>query len=110
MNVPRAVVIASLVSGLAAQNRVWHLTAPAVGPFGELVAVIGDRDGDGHADVVRDVWFPLPSYGSWLFAHAWTFSGRTGQLLTAGPIGASVLFTAGDVNDDGCGDYIITAP
>jgi hypothetical protein len=106
---PRALVFLLATSVMVSQHRAWYVNAPASGPFDELLAVIGDRDADGHADVVRSVVFVPPAIG-YMVAHAWTFSGRTGQLLTAGPMGAGVLFTAGDVNHDGCGDYVIAGP
>ena len=98
-----------LASAVSAQHRVWRFNAPSAGPFGTQVAVIGDRDGDGHSDIVKPVWVPISPGSASRLPYAWTYSGRTGQLLTAGPWGAYDLRTAGDVNGDGRGDYIMQA-
>jgi hypothetical protein len=103
---PRVSVLTLTVAIVVpAQHRVWRVSSPLAGPSSSAVAVIGDRDGDGHADIVKPIW--VPWLGSTLAPHAWTFSGATGQVLSSGPLGAGVLATAGDVNLDGCADYIM---
>lgn len=99
----------AIAAPLVSQHRVWRVDAPAAGPLTSQVAIVGDRDGDGHSDFVRPVWTPIPQYGSALWPHAWTFSGRTGQVLTIGPFAAYNPVTGGDINGDGHGDYIMAA-
>lgn len=94
------------VASIALSQRVvWRIPSPSVGPFGDDFAVIGDRDGDGHDDVVRTVWIPIYPGAIEKNPHAWVYSGRTGALLAQDARLAGRLATAGDVSGDGIGDY-----
>ena len=88
----------------------WLAPSPSLSAFGWALASIGDVDGD----YVRDIAVAEESVGVYLF------SGGTGRLLLFWPRAlwhpscwtgfASAIADAGDVNQDGWGDILVSTP
>lgn len=89
-----------------AQQQVRRIDSPPQGPFGNQMAIIGDKNGDGHYDIAVAVYVPIVPGGSSLTPEVWFFSGTTGQPLGQGRRMFTELASAGDSDGDGIGDYV----
>lgn len=108
-----------LTAPLAAQGGTWNLSSRFDGGaagdnFGYSVAVAGDVDGDGLADLISGALWADPG-GRSMAGTAAVYSGLTGAVLHTFEgqfmrdyLGASVA-GAGDVNGDGIADLIVGA-
>lgn len=83
--------------------------------FGHRLAVIGDTNNDNYDDIVIGA-FAADVYGDVDRGRVYVYSGKTGKLLYritgehAGDMFGYMLENAGDINNDGVNDLIITAP
>lgn len=86
------------------------------GELGASVAVVGDIDADGYADVVVGV----PGFGAVVAGGVFVYHGgpsgleSTDRLRVTGPAAAAqfgrAVSPSGDVNGDGYGDFLVGAP
>ena len=107
---------AALLAGAAsAQTMLQTLTgASASDQMGDSVAIVGDVDADGYADV--GVGVPYADVGGVNAGSIRVVSGRTGAnlyvfhgLVAGDRLGESIA-PAGDVNNDGFADFVAGAP
>lgn len=111
-----AVVGAAFVFSAATGKQLQHWVGTEnVAGFGEVVAAIGDLDGDGHGEVVvaaprtNDESHSKPGEVS-------IYSGATGKLLRhwtgrqAGELFGRMVVAAGDLDGDGIDDLAVGAP
>ncbi|MCU0862528.1 MAG: VCBS repeat-containing protein [Planctomycetes bacterium] len=103
-----AAMLAGVLSTAGAQQQVMRIDRPPQGPFGNQLAAIGDRNGDGHADIAVAVYVPIIPTSSTLVPELWFFSGSTGQPLGQGRRNFIQLASAGDSDGDGVGDYVLS--
>jgi hypothetical protein len=93
-----------------ATGGILHQMSSAVGNFGEVVATVGDLDGDDRPDHLVSARFA--SAGGKVFL----YSGANGSLIeqldapTSPALFGASLADAGDVNGDGITDLLIGAP
>src|SRR5688572_24608731 len=105
-------VIGGVVASGTAQQQLFHVDAPPLGPlggpFGDHLAIIGDKNGDGHDDVVTSGYIELYP-GATLRPMPWFLDGRTGQTLGHGPWNwINGMASAGDVDGDDIADYAVS--
>src|SRR5262249_17938500 len=95
-------------------HRLFAFTAATAGDgFATSPSVAGDVDGDGHADLIVGAW----QYGGAAVGggRAYLYSGKDGHLMrtftdrTPGDTFGFDAVTLGDVDGDGCDDFLITA-
>ena len=101
---------ASIMQAAASQQQVRRIDSPQQGPFGRMVAIIGDKNGDGHDDIAAAVYVPIAPGGTTLVPEVWFFSGATGQVLGQGRRNIDEIARAGDHNGDAICDYVVSCP
>lgn len=114
MNRLRALLLASPLSLLPAQELVWEQRGNPQFGIGGTVLPIGDHDGDGHGDLFTGFGLRDPNnIFSFLYGGLIILSGSTRQILFASqqlPRGWSPLqvVPAGDMDGDGKNDWFET--
>jgi len=101
-------------SGSGRELHHWDGTAPGAG-FGEMVAALGDLDGDGHGEIVVSAPGSNEQSRS-LVGEVRVYSGTSGAELrrwhgtAKGDLYGRMIVGAGDIDGDGIEDLAIGAP
>jgi hypothetical protein len=84
----------------ATRERLWTIDLPEDRYHSAHLQDMGDRDGDGHADLLLRLGSQTQARISWI-------SGRTGKALVDPPDGNGPFTPLGDLDGDGLGDVAV---